>query len=145
MEPRQRHKRIPQRTCPAQRRPRNRASVPARFGAVALQCLAPAVQAQSDARGDVCDEREGDEEGFGDGGLVVRPCEQERAVCGVNGAGEEGDEGGVGDVEGGEDGEGVGGVALGACYWGGGVSRGVYVGMEKRTPPHDSMVAQPQS
>ena len=65
----------------------------------------------------MCEEWERDDERLGEGRLVVRPGEQEVAVCFWDGADGEGDEGGVGDVEGGEDAEGVGGVFLDASYW----------------------------
>ena len=117
MEPRQWRQCISQRTRPTQRRPGNRLPIPVCLGAIALQRFAPAVEAQCDAGGDVCGEREDDEEGLGDGGLVVWASEEERAVCRGYGAREERDEGGVGDVEGGEDCEGVGRVFLGAGYY----------------------------
>jgi hypothetical protein len=64
----------------------------------------------------VCGEREGDECGFGEEGLVVWTCEEEVAVGLGDGAREEGEERSVCYVEGCEDCEGVGGVSLGACY-----------------------------
>jgi hypothetical protein len=116
MKPRKRHKRISQCTRAAQRGPRNRAAVASCFGAIAAQGLAAAVEAESDARGDMCDEREGDESGFSEEGLVVWTCEEEVAVGLGDGACEERQERGVCYVEGCEDCKGVGGVSLGACY-----------------------------
>lgn len=48
--------------------------------AVAEARLAAAVEAQREAGDDVCGEREGDDEGLGEGGLVVRACEEEVGV-----------------------------------------------------------------
>lgn len=82
MEPRQRREHISQRTRATQRGPGNRLPVAQRLGAVALQGFAAAVKAERDARGDVCGERNYDEEGLGEGGLVVGAGEEEGAVCG---------------------------------------------------------------
>lgn len=49
-------------------------------GAVAEARLAAAVEAQREAGDDVCGEREGDDEGLGEGGLVVRAREEEVGV-----------------------------------------------------------------
>lgn len=112
----ERHKGIAQGARPAQARPGNRLPVGGGFGAVALEGLAAAVEAQGDARGDVGGEGQGDEQRLGDGGLVVGPGEEEVAVGLWDGAREKRDEGGIRDVEGGEDGEGVRRVLLDAGH-----------------------------
>lgn len=116
MEAGEREQDVAQQRSAAQSWPRDRALVCACLGAVALQGLSPPVEAQRDAAGYVGDEGQCDDEGLGEGGLVVRPCEQEVAVCFGDGAGGERDERGVCDVEGGEDAEGVGRVLLDARY-----------------------------
>jgi hypothetical protein len=116
MEPRQRHKRISQRTRTAQRRPRNRTAIVLRFGAIPTERLAAAIQSKCDPRRNVCDERKRDEQGFGEEGLVVRASEQEVAIAFRDGAREERDYRDVCDVERSEDCEGVGRVSLGSGY-----------------------------
>jgi hypothetical protein len=116
MKPGQRHKRISQRTRATQRRPRNRAAIVLRLGAIPAQRLATAIQPQCDARCDVCGKREHDEQGLGEQGLVVWACEEEVAVRFCDGAREERDERDVCDVEGCENCEGVGGVSLCSGY-----------------------------
>lgn len=85
-----------------------------RLRSVAFECLVSSVEAQGYARGYVRDEWEGDDERFGDRGLVVRAGKKEVAVCLGDGSCKERDDGCVCYVEGGEDGEGVGGVFLDA-------------------------------
>lgn len=65
----------------------------------------------------MCKEREGNEQGLGEGGLVVRAGKEEVAIGLGNGASGEGDEGGVGYVERGKESECVGGVFLDAYDW----------------------------
>lgn len=116
MEARQREQDVTQQRSAAQRRPGNRALVCARLCAIALQCLSPPVEAQGDAAGYMGDEGQGDDEGLGEGRLVVWAGEQEVAVCLWDGAGGERDQGGICDVKGGEDAKGVGRVLLDACH-----------------------------
>lgn len=117
VETRKREQNVPQHARAAEHRPRDRALVCSCLGAVALQRDATSVQTQCHAGGYVCEKWERDDEGLGEGGLVVRPGQEEVAVCFGDGADGERDQGGVGDVEGGEDAEGVGGVLLDARYW----------------------------
>lgn len=107
---------IAEQTGAAEGGPGDGALVSARLGAIALQSLAAAVQAQCHAAGDVGEERKRNDERLCQGGLVVRPCEEEVAIRLGDGAGCEGDQGCVCDVEGGEDAEGVGRVLLDACH-----------------------------
>ena len=113
----QRDQSISQSAGGAQSRPRDGLPVALCLGAIALQGLVSAVEAQSNAGGDVGDEREGDEQGLGQGGLVVGAGEEEVAVALGHGSGEQRYYGRVCHVEGSEDGEGVRGVALDAGDW----------------------------
>lgn len=76
----ERHEDVAQRACAAELRPREQAAVGAAFGAVVQGGLAAAVQAQEEAGSDVGEERGEDEEGFGEGRLVVGPGEEEVGV-----------------------------------------------------------------
>ena len=107
---------ISQRAGAGQSRPGDGLPVAGRLGAVALQGMVAAVEAQGNAGGDVGGEREGHEQGLGEGGLVVGAGEEEVAVAFGDGAGEQRYDGRVCDVERGEDGEGIRRVALHAGH-----------------------------
>jgi hypothetical protein len=110
-----RPQRIPQDTLCAKLRPRNPSSFRiARTvtAAVAKHVLAPVVDAQANAREDVCEDGGGEEERLERERLIVGSCEEEVGLRGGDGAGEERDETGVGVVEDEVEGWGDGGVFL---------------------------------
>lgn len=82
--------------------------------AVASRILIPPDHANCEAGDYMAPEREGDNEGFCGGGLVVGAGEEEVRLAGGHTAGEQRDEGGVGDVHRGEGGEDIGRVLLDA-------------------------------
>lgn len=98
---------ITQRTCTAKLWPWDRALILTCLCAVAVQCLTSPVQTQCDSRGYMGDERKCDKKGFGQCGLVVRPCEEKVAIAFYDGAGGKRNQRGVGYVESGEYAEGV--------------------------------------
>lgn len=84
---------------------------------VPAQVVRAAQQAQGDARADVGEGGQGDEQRLRERGLVDLAREEEVGLGGGDGAGGERDQRGRGQVEGAKQREGVGGVALDAGYW----------------------------
>jgi len=117
MESCERNQRVAQQACAAQRGPGNRALVCSCLRAVSFQGLTSTIEAQDNAGGGVCKEREGDKQGFGECGLVVGACKKEVAIGLGNGAGGKGNEGGICYVERSEESKCVGRVFLDAYDW----------------------------
>ena len=74
----------------------HRAALFVRLGAVAQRGDAPAVETEREARGDVREDGDKDEDGLEREGLVVRPGEEEVFVRVAHVAGDQRDQGGVG-------------------------------------------------
>lgn len=85
-------------------------------GAVALEVLLPSDEAQRDARGDVGEDGEADEEGLGDRRLVDLARHDEEGLRVGHRPVDQRDDGRVGDVQAGEHREGVARVALDARH-----------------------------